>query len=201
MNYRTFALAGVALIGAAAAAFLAFAPPQPRGPRLIPVEPPAAYAPAPGEFGGRIGPVKLAEPPEAAPDLKFADASGRDIALAAFRGRAIVVNLWATWCVPCVEELPALDRLQAKLGGPGFEVVALAVDREAFAQAITDAIQAHPLITVVREEVARVPVDAEMFPLIIATGPLTSDTLSADIASLVGGEHLYFYDEIGRAHV
>ena len=77
MNYRTFALAGVALIGAAAAAFLAFAPPQPRGPRLIPVEPPAAYAPAPGEFGGRIGPVKLAEPPEAAPDLKFADAMGK----------------------------------------------------------------------------------------------------------------------------
>ena len=73
---------------------------------------------------------------------------------------------------------------------------ALAVDREAFSQAITDAIHAHPLITVVREEVARVPVNAEMFPLIIATGPLTSDTLSADIASLVGGEHLYFYDAI-----
>ena len=73
---------------------------------------------------------------------------------------------------------------------------ALAVDREAFAQIITDAIHAHPRITVVREEVARVPVDAAMFPLIIATGPLTSDTLSADIATLVGGEHLYFYDAI-----
>ncbi len=73
---------------------------------------------------------------------------------------------------------------------------ALAVDREGFSRAITDAIQSHPLISVVREEVTRVPTDASMFPLIIATGPLTSDLLSADIAALVGGEHLYFYDAI-----
>ena len=73
---------------------------------------------------------------------------------------------------------------------------ALAVDRERFSQAITDALAAHPLITVVREEVPRVPDDPAMFPLVIATGPLTSDSLSADIASLVGGDHLYFYDAI-----
>ena len=73
---------------------------------------------------------------------------------------------------------------------------ALAVDRERFSQAVTDAIQSHPLITVAREEVTRVPTDPSMFPLIIATGPLTSDRLSADIASLVGGDHLYFYDAI-----
>src|SRR5688500_13533121 len=73
---------------------------------------------------------------------------------------------------------------------------ALAVDRERFSQAITDAIQANPLITVTREEVPRLPTDPGMYPLIIATGPLTSETLSADIAALVGGEHLYFYDAI-----
>jgi methylenetetrahydrofolate--tRNA-(uracil-5-)-methyltransferase len=73
---------------------------------------------------------------------------------------------------------------------------ALAVDRDGFSQAITEAIAAHPLITVVREEVTRVPADASMYPLIIATGPLTSDTLSADVAALVGGDHLYFYDAI-----
>jgi methylenetetrahydrofolate--tRNA-(uracil-5-)-methyltransferase len=73
---------------------------------------------------------------------------------------------------------------------------ALAVDRERFSEAITQAIAGHPLITVVREEVPRVPADAAMFPLIIATGPLTSDTLSADIAALVGADHLYFYDAI-----
>ncbi len=73
---------------------------------------------------------------------------------------------------------------------------ALAVDRERFSQAVTGAIESHPLISVTREEVARVPADASMFPLIVATGPLTSDSLSADIAALVGGEHLYFYDAI-----
>jgi methylenetetrahydrofolate--tRNA-(uracil-5-)-methyltransferase len=73
---------------------------------------------------------------------------------------------------------------------------ALAVDRERFAQAITDAVQAHPLIDIVREEVARLPQDPSMFPLIVATGPLTSESLSADIAALVGADHLYFYDAI-----
>src|SRR5687767_23907 len=73
---------------------------------------------------------------------------------------------------------------------------ALAVDRERFSQAITDAVAAHPRITVAREEVARIPDDPSMFPLIIATGPLTSDSLSAEVAALVGGDHLYFYDAI-----
>jgi methylenetetrahydrofolate--tRNA-(uracil-5-)-methyltransferase len=73
---------------------------------------------------------------------------------------------------------------------------ALAVDRERFSQFVTQAIETHPLITVVREEVARIPADASMFPLIVATGPLTSESLSADVAALVGAEHLYFYDAI-----
>jgi len=73
---------------------------------------------------------------------------------------------------------------------------ALAVDRERFAQTVTDAVSQHPRITIVREEVTRVPADPSMFPLVIATGPLTSATLSADIAALVGGEHLYFYDAV-----
>jgi methylenetetrahydrofolate--tRNA-(uracil-5-)-methyltransferase len=73
---------------------------------------------------------------------------------------------------------------------------ALAVDRERFSQAITDAIQGHPAIRVAREEVPHLPSDERMYPLIIATGPLTSETLSADIAALVGSEHLYFYDAI-----
>jgi methylenetetrahydrofolate--tRNA-(uracil-5-)-methyltransferase len=73
---------------------------------------------------------------------------------------------------------------------------ALAVDREGFSCAVTDAIHGHPLITVVREEVPRIPADGSMYPLIIATGPLTSDTLSADIAAMVGSDHLYFYDAV-----
>jgi methylenetetrahydrofolate--tRNA-(uracil-5-)-methyltransferase len=73
---------------------------------------------------------------------------------------------------------------------------ALAVDRERFSQAVTRAIHAHPLITVVREEITSVTADPAMSPLIVATGPLTSEALSADVAALVGAEHLYFYDAI-----
>jgi methylenetetrahydrofolate--tRNA-(uracil-5-)-methyltransferase len=73
---------------------------------------------------------------------------------------------------------------------------ALAVDRELFSRAVTEAVQSHPLITVTREEVPRIPDDPAMYPLILATGPLTSETLSADIARIVGGDHLYFYDAI-----
>jgi methylenetetrahydrofolate--tRNA-(uracil-5-)-methyltransferase len=73
---------------------------------------------------------------------------------------------------------------------------ALAVDRDAFSQAITDAIYGHPLISVVREEITGLPSDPDMYPLIVATGPLTSDALSRDIAAMVGAEHLYFYDAI-----
>jgi methylenetetrahydrofolate--tRNA-(uracil-5-)-methyltransferase len=73
---------------------------------------------------------------------------------------------------------------------------ALAVDRERFAQAVTDAVASHPLITVAREEITRLPDDASMYPLVVATGPLTSERLSADIAACVGSEHLYFYDAI-----
>jgi methylenetetrahydrofolate--tRNA-(uracil-5-)-methyltransferase len=73
---------------------------------------------------------------------------------------------------------------------------ALAVDRELFSDAVTRAIAEQPLITVVREEVPRIPTDPSMYPLIVATGPLTSESLSADVAALVGGDHLYFYDAI-----
>jgi methylenetetrahydrofolate--tRNA-(uracil-5-)-methyltransferase len=73
---------------------------------------------------------------------------------------------------------------------------ALAVDRERFAQTITDAIASHPLITLVREEATEIPASSEREPVILATGPLTSAALSAEIAALVGGDHLYFYDAI-----
>ncbi len=73
---------------------------------------------------------------------------------------------------------------------------ALAVDREQFSRAVTEAIQAHPLIDVVRGEVAEIPDASAATPVILATGPLTSGALSAGIARLVGREHLAFYDAI-----
>ena len=55
---------------------------------------------------------------------------GRPRTIAEFRGKLVLLNLWATWCVPCRKEMPALDRVQASLGGPDFEVVALSLDRK-----------------------------------------------------------------------
>ena len=73
---------------------------------------------------------------------------------------------------------------------------ALAVDRHVFSSGVTAAIQAHPRIRVVRGELPRLPSSSEMSPLIVATGPLTSDALSAEIASFVGRDHLAFFDAI-----
>ncbi len=68
-----------------------------------------------------------AQPRELLP-LRFSDERGAETGLAAFRGRVVLLNIWATWCGPCREEMPTLDRLQAALGGPNFEVVTLSID-------------------------------------------------------------------------
>ena len=73
---------------------------------------------------------------------------------------------------------------------------ALAVDRVRFSEVVTQAIAAHPLIRVEREEVGAVPAPSAGGPVVLATGPLTSDALAADVARLVGAEHLFFYDAI-----
>jgi len=68
--------------------------------------------------------------PEPLPDAKFQDASGKERTLAHWRGKVVLLNLWATWCLPCRKEMPALDRLQNELGSDKFEVVAVSVDRK-----------------------------------------------------------------------
>lgn len=77
---------------------------------------------------GEIAALGLARTGKLAPDLAFNGPDGAAKTLADFRGRTVLVNLWATWCVPCRKEMPSLDRLQAKLGGPDFQVVAVNVD-------------------------------------------------------------------------
>jgi thiol-disulfide isomerase/thioredoxin len=59
----------------------------------------------------------------------FEDAQAHSRSLADFKGKVVVLNIWATWCVPCRREMPALDRLQAKLHGPDFEVIPVSIDR------------------------------------------------------------------------
>ncbi len=77
---------------------------------------------------GEVAAVNVAKSPLRVPDLSFQDATGKQLTLEDWRGRTILLNLWATWCVPCRKEMPALDALQQRLGGPGFEVVAVNID-------------------------------------------------------------------------
>lgn len=77
---------------------------------------------------GEVAAVQVNARPVPAPDLAFLGPDGRPMTLAALRGRTVLVNLWATWCPPCLKEMPALDALQGALGGPDFAVVAVNID-------------------------------------------------------------------------
>jgi thiol-disulfide isomerase/thioredoxin len=77
---------------------------------------------------GEVAAFAVAQKPFRVPDVAFKDAQGHDKTLADWQGRTVLLNLWATWCVPCRREMPALDALQAKLGNAGFEVVAVNID-------------------------------------------------------------------------
>jgi thiol-disulfide isomerase/thioredoxin len=77
---------------------------------------------------GEVAALTMATAPLRLPDLTFEDAEGKSRKLSEWRGHTVLVNLWATWCVPCRKEMPALDRLQIKLGSKDFEVVAINID-------------------------------------------------------------------------
>lgn len=72
--------------------------------------------------------TQVASAPKPLPELRFQDATGRMLDLSHFRGRFVLLNVWATWCTPCRKEMPSLDRLQQQLGGEDFEVLALSID-------------------------------------------------------------------------
>ena len=117
MNKQRIVKVGLALVLAAAAGFY-----MERGLR----SPDTTAVTGVGE--GEV--LRLLREPRSLPDIGFTDGEGRPTQLSSFRGKVILLNIWATWCVPCRKEMPALDRLQASLGGPDFEVVALSVDRD-----------------------------------------------------------------------
>lgn len=77
---------------------------------------------------GEVAALTMAKTPLKLPDLTFKDVDGQDKKLSDWRGRTVLVNLWATWCVPCRKEMPALNELEAKLGGDDFQVVAVNID-------------------------------------------------------------------------
>ncbi len=73
--------------------------------------------------------------PEPLPNVAFQNGDGQPLTLENFRGKVVLLNLWATWCIPCRKEMPALERLQSAIGADDFEVVALSIDRSGAAGA------------------------------------------------------------------
>lgn len=94
--------------------------PDDPGPRAMP----ALQALAVGDMAN----FRASAAPAPVPAVVFEGGAGEPLSPADFEGRVVLLNLWATWCAPCREEMPALDRLQAALGSERFEVVALSVD-------------------------------------------------------------------------
>jgi thiol-disulfide isomerase/thioredoxin len=78
---------------------------------------------------GYMGNFDLAAAAHAAPAMSWHDGEGGVVSLKDFRGKVVLLNIWATWCAPCIRELPSLNALQARLGGTDFTVVALNIDR------------------------------------------------------------------------
>jgi thiol-disulfide isomerase/thioredoxin len=71
----------------------------------------------------------LVDPPKPAPPMGFTDLDGKELTLEQFKGKVVVLNLWATWCVPCIKEMPSLERLSAKLKDKGVAVMSISQDR------------------------------------------------------------------------
>jgi thiol-disulfide isomerase/thioredoxin len=76
----------------------------------------------------RLGEFIPISPPRPAPSLSFVDPAGNTVSLSDFTGKLVVLNLWATWCAPCLREMPSLDRMQARLG-EAVVVLAISEDR------------------------------------------------------------------------
>lgn len=80
----------------------------------------------------------VAERGDPAPALEFVDRDGKTRTLAEFRGRPVLVNFWASWCGPCVEEMPLLDRFAAEQGANGLQVLGIALDDAAEVEAFLE---------------------------------------------------------------
>jgi thiol-disulfide isomerase/thioredoxin len=89
---------------------------------------PALARLGPSVLQGSMAKFTLAKDPKPLPELAFVDAEDKPVTLGAYRGRTVLLNFWATWCAPCVKEMPSLDRLQAEMGKDRFIVLPLSLD-------------------------------------------------------------------------
>jgi len=131
--------AGLAAIAGFGTVYVSFAPSDNGRPGETGLKPPAQSRPG-GEGAGALSPLKglnkgamaplvVRPKPVDLPDFTFAAGDGAEMSLKDFTGKIVLLNIWATWCVPCREEMPALDELEAKLGGRDFAVVAVNIDK------------------------------------------------------------------------
>lgn len=89
-----------------------------------------ATAGSPPPFAGAVNQFTVLSEPRDAPFGELLDRNGEPVDVSRFEGRVILLNFWATWCAPCVVEMPTLDALQGRLGGEDFQVVTVSVDRQ-----------------------------------------------------------------------
>lgn len=125
---RTLAAVATVCVCMAGAGLWWSAGAAPAAPEVVRLGAADAATPVASTGADKLEKFKGAEP-KPMPPLSFVDAEGRRVDLADFKDRVILLNLWATWCGPCVKEMPSLDRLQSQLGGDAFQVVALSLDR------------------------------------------------------------------------
>jgi thiol-disulfide isomerase/thioredoxin len=131
----SLATAAIAAVAGFAAVYVTLGRPDNAAPALHPVPPAAAQGlpkgPGMNDLSkGHMAAFVFRKEPEALAEVKFQDEQGKERTLADWRGKVVLLNLWATWCVPCRKEMPGLDRLQQELGSDKFEVVAISVDRK-----------------------------------------------------------------------
>jgi len=89
---------------------------------------PALAKVSPNLLTGTLARFTLAKEPKPMPDLAFTDANDKPAKLADYKGKTVLLNFWATWCAPCVKEMPSLDKLQAEMGKDKFVVLPLSLD-------------------------------------------------------------------------
>jgi thiol-disulfide isomerase/thioredoxin len=130
-------IVGVAALAGFAAVYVTLGRPDNASPPAA-KPPPSQAAPQPAPSGpgtnalsrGEMAAFVFRKAPEPLPSFKFQDADGKERTLADWKGKVVLLNLWATWCLPCRKEMPALDRLQAAEGSAKFDVLAISVDRK-----------------------------------------------------------------------
>lgn len=176
----------LALIGLAAVYFTA-TPPDNAVTRIGAETADSSVAPATEPKHSGLAAFITHKTPTALPEFSFEDAEGKARTLADFSGKTVLLNVWATWCSPCREEMPALDKLQADLGSNKFEVVALSIDRGGLkaSQRFLDQIEVKSLATYIDASGK----SAKALRIIGMPTTLLIDTEGREIGRLVGPAH------------